>query len=116
MAKFEGRRGDLKWGKYDYPVTKSQWCNLMALEGLFKKALPPAIGNPDLWKNGYYSQDRENGDVIIGFNNEAVRVTRSGQVNPSNVRVITNARILYVSLDAVDPDAPDGVGAFEVQS
>lgn len=76
MANFEGRRGDLKWGVYDYPVTNTQ---KISLDGLWHMmgGNGPYSETP---KGGYYSQDSSNGDIVIGMDHRSVRVHRSGRV------------------------------------
>lgn len=79
MAKFPGRRGDLKWGMYDYPVTRTQKA---ALDGLWYmlSGLPKAYDPPNLPEGGFYSQYPTNGIVIIGLNHRSVSVHRNGRI------------------------------------
>lgn len=79
MAKFAGRPGDLKWGKYDYPVTRTQKDSLDGLVYMLY-GLPRALDNPDLWQAGFYSQNPSDGGVIIGVNHQSVTVDRNGRV------------------------------------
>jgi hypothetical protein len=82
MAKFAGRRGDLKWGKYDYPVTKTQKATLDGLLYMMS-GLPtwhPANGYP-LMPEGYFcSQYPSDGRVVMGLNHQSVSVHRNGRV------------------------------------
>lgn len=79
MAKFAGRPGDLKWGKYEYPVTPTQ---KLSLEGLvyLVHGLPRALRQPDLWQGGFYSQNPSDGGVIFGLNHQSVTVKRDGRI------------------------------------
>lgn len=90
MAKFAGRRGDLKWGKYDYPVTRTQKDTLDGLVYMFS-GLPRAYENPDLWQEGFYSQHAGDGGVIIGLKHQSVTVDRQGRVmsnEPLSIRAL----------------------------
>jgi hypothetical protein len=85
MTRFEGRRGDLTWGIYNYPVTQTQ---KETLDGLWymMTGLPrahPANGN--MPKGFFCSQRPESGDVVIGLNHYSVSVHRSGRItsNPA---------------------------------
>lgn len=89
MAKFAGRKGDLKWGAFDFPVTKTQKATLDGLwymmSGLPKvpRALslrPDVSDGWDLPKRCFYSQKESNGDVVIGLNHESVTVRRDGRL------------------------------------
>lgn len=87
MAKFAGRRGDLTWGKYDYPVTKTQKATLDGLWYMMS-GLPRGFQQTGSWAlpdGGYYSQTEENGDVIIGLHHQSVTVHRNGRLT-SNQR------------------------------
>lgn len=78
MALFSGRRGDLTWGIYDYPVTRTQKA---ALEGLkyMMSGLPRALDN--VIPEGYFcSQRADNGTVIIGLHHCSVNVDRNGRI------------------------------------
>ena len=79
MARFTKRPGDLIWGKYNYPVTPTQH---MALEGIWwlLRTLPRAIPEDDLPAGAFYSQNSNNGTVIIGIHHHSVSVYRSGRV------------------------------------
>lgn len=79
MAKFAGRRGDWKWGKYEYPVTRTQWESLDALMYMLS-TLPRAYRQPELWQAGFYSQNPNDGGVIIGLNHQSVTVHRNGRI------------------------------------
>lgn len=88
MAKFAGRRGDLTWGKYAYPVTKTQ---KDALDGIWYmlKGLPRGIEQTGYWalpEGGFYSQNLENGSVIIGLHHNSATVYRSGHVVSNEFR------------------------------
>ena len=78
--RFVGRRGDLTWGKFDYPVTKSQ---KSALDGLWymmtglPRQDPP---NGHLPQGLFYSQRPDTGVVIIGLHQYSVNVHRSGLI------------------------------------
>src|SRR4051794_30217173 len=90
MAKFAGRPGDLKWGKYEYPVTPTQ---KLSLEGLvyLLHGLPRALDSKDLWQGGFYSQNPRDGGVIIGLNHQSVTVDRNGRIT-SNEETQIRAR------------------------
>lgn len=79
MAKYPGRRGDLTWGAYEYPVTASQKITLDALWYMMS-GLPRASEISSLPRGGFYSQRSDNGDVVIGLNHESVSVHRSGRI------------------------------------
>lgn len=84
MAKFEGRRGDLTWGIYDYPVTKTQFATLDGLWYMMS-GLPKGFGQDSkgayaLPRGAFYSQRPDNGDVIIGLNHQSVSVHRNGRI------------------------------------
>lgn len=82
MANFPGKRGDRKWGTYDFPVTRTQ---KEALEGLWHmfRGLPRAYGSTDLPQGGYYSQHPTTGAVLIGLHHNSVSVHRSGRITPN---------------------------------
>lgn len=79
MAKFAGRRGDLTWGVFDYPVTRTQKA---ALDGLWymMSGLPRSLNNVRHPADSFYSQNGSDGAVIIGLNHESVSVHRSGRI------------------------------------
>lgn len=79
MAKFKGRPGDLVWGRYDYPVTRTQ---KDALDGIWYMlgGLPRAFNQEDLPAGGFYSQRESSGAVIIGLHHQSVSVHRSGRI------------------------------------
>jgi hypothetical protein len=60
LAKFKGRRGDLKWGVYDFPVTRTQKA---ALDGVWymlrtsARAYNPVAEDGELPQGGFYSQN-----------------------------------------------------------
>jgi hypothetical protein len=88
MAKFEGRRGDLVWGKYNYPVTRTQKAALDGIWYMMSK-LPRGIQQEGKWAlpdGGFYSQRPENGDVVIGLYHQSLNVHRNGRVT-SNERI-----------------------------
>lgn len=74
--KFKKRTGDLTWGKYDYPVTRSQKAALDGIMNLFSM-LPEDLRGPSTL---FYSQTVLNGDVVIGIYLRSVTVTRHGRV------------------------------------
>lgn len=87
MAKFAGRKGDLTWGVYDFPVTVTQ---KQALDGLWymMSGLPLGFQQKGRWAlpaGAFYSQRETNGDVVIGLNHHSVSVHRSGRIT-SNER------------------------------
>ncbi len=79
MAKFPGRRGDKVWGKFDYPVTRTQ---KETLDGLWymMSGLPKSDENLDLPTDAFYSQHPVSGDVVIGLVHHSVSVHRSGRL------------------------------------
>lgn len=80
MGKFAGRRGDLKWGRYNYPVTKTQKATLDGLWYMMSE-LPRAYGGgQSLPQGGFYSQMEDSGDVIIGLFGRSVSVHRNGRI------------------------------------
>lgn len=80
QLRFKGRRGDLKWGKFKYPVTRTQKATLDGLRYMMS-GLPKAHpSNGDMPKGYFCSQRVDNGDIVIGLNNESVSVHRSGRV------------------------------------
>lgn len=76
MAKFAGRRGDLKWGVYDFPVTRTQKAALDALWFIMGGGGTYSV----LPADGFYSQTESDGTVIIGLNHRSVNVHRDGRV------------------------------------
>lgn len=78
--KFKAKTGDLRWGKYDYPVTRSQKQSLDGIMNLFDTLLPRSSENPKMPHDGFYSQLPLNGAVIIGINHRSVTVNRHGRV------------------------------------
>jgi hypothetical protein len=91
MAKFPGRKGDFHWGIYDYPVTFTQKATLDGLWYMLS-GLPKALGQEDkgdyaLPQGCYYSQNSNDGGVIIGLNHQSVTVHRNGRIT-SNERSI----------------------------
>lgn len=88
MSQFKGRRGDLKWGKYKYPVTRTQKETLDGLRYMMRGLPRAPVTNDDITHPssddipvGYFcSQRANNGDVVIGLNNHSVSVHRSGRI------------------------------------
>lgn len=78
MAKFAGRRNDLVWGKYDYPVTRTQKATLDGLWYMLS-GLPRAYLS-DLPRGGFYSQNPDDGGVVIGLHHQSVTVRRTGRI------------------------------------
>jgi len=78
VAKFPGRRADLKWGKYDFPVTFAQKTKLDAL-GYLVSGLPVTF-EANLPDGLFYSQNPRDGSVIFGLNHRSVTVYRSGRI------------------------------------
>lgn len=91
MAKFKGRPGDLRWGKHNYPVTRTQKESLDGLEYILS-SLPRALDSPELWQAGFYSQSPNDGGVIIGLNHQSVTVDRNGRVTSNEERSIRARR------------------------
>lgn len=86
MARFVGRRGDLVWGTYDYPVTLSQKTTLDGLKYMMR-GLPRAKA----WDEGipeeyFCSQRPDNGDVVIGLHHNSVNVHRNGRITSNERR------------------------------
>jgi hypothetical protein len=79
MAKFPGLPGDLKWGKFDYPVTRSQKNTLDGLHYMMS-GLPKHSRTDDVPIGYFCSQRPHSGDVIIGLNHESVTVNRQGRI------------------------------------
>lgn len=79
MPIFAGRRGDLTWGEYNYPVTRTQ---KETLDGLWymMSGLPQAGFGQKIPEGGFYSQRENNGDVIIGLHHCSVAVHRNGRI------------------------------------
>jgi hypothetical protein len=83
LAKFKGRRGDLKWGVYDFPVTRTQKA---ALDGIWymlrtlPRAYNPVAEDGELPQGGFYSQRENNGDIVIGLHGNSLTVHRSGRI------------------------------------
>jgi hypothetical protein len=77
--KFKGRPGDLTWGPFGYPVTQTQKA---AVEGIvfMLSSLPRAFNQPDLWQNGFYSQNPATGAIIMGLDHHSVSIHRNGRV------------------------------------
>ena len=83
VTKFEGRPGDFSWGKYDYPVTRTQKETLDGLQYMMS-GLPKSLeGLPQ----GYFcSQRPDNGDVVIGLNHQSVNVDRNGRITSNQTQ------------------------------
>lgn len=84
MAKFPGRKGDLVWGIYDYPVTRTQKATLDGLWYMLS-GLPKAFGQDGkgvyaLPQGGFYSQNTNDGGLVIGLNHQSVTVHRNGRI------------------------------------
>lgn len=79
MSIFPGRRADQKWGRYDYPVTKTQKATLDGLWYMLS-GLPRAYENDRLPQGGFYSQREDTGAVVIGLNHQSVSVHRNGRI------------------------------------
>jgi hypothetical protein len=86
MPRFKGRKGDLTWGRYNYPVTQSQKDTLDGLEYLMR-GLPRAHpANGDIPEGYFASQNLLDGGVIIGLHHNSVTVHRTGRIT-SNERM-----------------------------
>jgi hypothetical protein len=79
VTKFDSHRGDLKWGKFDYPVTKTQKATLDGLWYMMS-GLPKAYDDDGLPQGGFYSQNEKTGAVTIGLHHRSVNVHRSGRI------------------------------------
>lgn len=80
MAKFRGLPGDLTWGVYNYPVTRTQ---KETLEGLhyMMTGLPRAHpANGDMPQGYFCSQRESNGAVVVGLHHHSVSVYRTGRI------------------------------------
>lgn len=87
MTKFEGSKGDLVWGTYAYPVTKTQKETLDGLRHLMN-GLPRArslSANGEFPDEYYCSQRSDNGDVIIGLHRNSVSVHRNGRITSNQM-------------------------------
>jgi hypothetical protein len=85
MAKFVGRRGDLKWGPYDYPVTKTQKITLEGLHNIMK-GVPRT--NRGKMPAGYYGSQRpSDGGIIVGLNHYSVTVHRNGRITSNREKI-----------------------------
>jgi len=95
MVKFAGRKGDLTWGKYDYPVTRTQ---KEALDGLLymMSGLPkwsPSNGYP-LMPQGYFCSQREqDGAVVMGLNHHSVSVHRNGRITSNDRKGLARGEV-----------------------
>lgn len=93
-SRFKGKRSDLKWGKYDYPVTRTQKDTLDGLwymmSGLPRTYNPEEARDPrgyTLPEGGFYSQRPDNGSVIIGLHHFSVTVNRWGRITSNEPRL-----------------------------
>lgn len=77
--RYKGKPRDLKWGKYDYPVTPSQKKTLEALWYMMS-GLPRSPENGFTPVGYFCSQRVDTGTVIIGLNHESINVHRSGHI------------------------------------
>lgn len=88
MIRYLAKRGDVTWGVYDYPVTRSQKETLDALchmlGGLPRVTARTAVGSAALPKGAFYSQHPETGEVMIGLHHRSVSVHRTGRMTPNN--------------------------------
>lgn len=80
MSQFKGRRGDLTWGKYEYPVTRTQKETLDELRYLMTGLPHVGIPNENLPKGYFCSQRPDNGEVVIGLHGYSVSVRRNGRL------------------------------------
>lgn len=80
MAKFAGRRGDLKWGKFDYPVTKTQKATLDGLWYMMNGLPRSHSANGDTPEGYFCSQTPSNGDVVMGLHGCSVTIHRTGRI------------------------------------
>lgn len=78
MAKFEGRPGDMTWGRYDYPVTRTQ-CETLDGAWFLLTGLPISRMRDDAPRGVFYSQTPD-GMVVIGKNHRSINVDRNGRV------------------------------------
>jgi hypothetical protein len=82
MTRFAGRKGDLTWGRFDYPVTRTQKATLDGLWHMMN-GLPRGYeqrGSYALPEGGFYSQRPDTGDVVIGLHHHSVNVHRNGRI------------------------------------
>jgi hypothetical protein len=80
MARFVGRRKDLTWGPYNYPVTRTQ---KEALDGLWymMSGLPQSRSINGYIPEGYFcSQRPDTGEVIMGLHHHSVSIHRNGRI------------------------------------
>jgi hypothetical protein len=83
VTKFAGRPGDFSWGKYDYPVTRTQKEALDGLRYLMSGLPQSREGIPE----GYFcSQRPDNGDVVMGLHHQSVTVDRNGRVTSNQTQ------------------------------
>lgn len=95
MAKYAGKRGDLTWGKYGYPVTRTQKA---ALDGLwYMMSKLPRAYNSDIPAGGFCSQREDNGDVIIGLHYCSVNVHRNGRITSNERPIQVHSNLLKTS-------------------
>ena len=76
---FQPRRGDLRWGPFGYPVTKTQKASVEGVVFLLT-SLPRAFGANALWQKGFYSQNPRTGAIIMGLDHHSVSIHRDGRV------------------------------------
>lgn len=82
---FKGRSGDLKWGRFDYRVTRTQKEALDGIWYMLTGQTNAADGTANAPTRGIFcSQVPLNGAMIIGLDHHSVTVYRSG-------RIISNA-------------------------
>lgn len=107
MARFAGRSGDLKWGKYDYPVTKTQKATLDGLWYMMS-GLPRAHpANGDMPVGYFCSQRPSDGVVIMGLHHQSVSVHRNGRITSNQTpRVITDLTIREINVFPKETHAP----------
>lgn len=79
---FPGKSKDFKWGRYDYPVTKSQKRSLDALWYLLSGLPREYMGSFEdtLAEGSFYSQDAVTGNVTFGLCHKSVTVDRRGRL------------------------------------
>lgn len=80
MTKFAGHKGDLTWGKYDFPVTRTQKSTLDGLWYMMSGLPRSHPMNGDMPAGYFCSQRPSSGDVVIGLNHQSVNVHRNGRI------------------------------------
>lgn len=78
--RFEARPDDLRWGRFGYPVTRTQKNALDALLYMLSGCVERSYENPLNPRGFFCSQYPSDGRVVVGLNHQSLTVWRSGRI------------------------------------